>query len=320
MTVVVFAVGAVLAAVAAAGVLWPYVFPRRVELDPPADPADDERRRGIREVAELEVERLSGAMGEETYRGLREEAELRAVAALRAAEARIAAPGREGARWPGPSGDGSAARPSGDGSALAPAGDGQRRPGRPGAARRALVPFLVAGLLLAALVPPLTGAIRARAPGEPISGAAPPGSVSIALLEERVREHPGDLAARLDLAEAYLDERNAGAAIEQYVAALRIDPRSAEAHARLGALLFQAGRPRDALRAVDRALEIDPRYPEALYFRGVILLRGLDRPDAAREAFQAYIDAAPFGSHRQEVAAILEETGAQPAGQDPATG
>ena len=46
---------------------------------------------------------------------------------------------------------------------------------------------------------------------------------------------------------------------------------------------------------MDRALETDPTYPEALFFRGVILLDGLDRPGEAVEAFEAYLDSAPFG-------------------------
>jgi hypothetical protein len=58
---------------------------------------------------------------------------------------------------------------------------------------------------------------------------------------------------------------------------------------------------------VDRALEIDPAYPEALYERGVILLRGLDRPVPAASAFRSYLEEAPFGARRAEVGDLLRE-------------
>ena len=59
---------------------------------------------------------------------------------------------------------------------------------------------------------------------------------------------------------------------------------------------------------MNQALAVDPTYPEALYFKGVILFKGLDRPADAAEAFKAYLAAAPFGSHRAEVQQLLTRT------------
>jgi hypothetical protein len=58
---------------------------------------------------------------------------------------------------------------------------------------------------------------------------------------------------------------------------------------------------------VNRALELDPSYPEALYYRGVILLRGLDRSGAAEAALRAYLEGAPFGAHRDEARGLLQD-------------
>jgi regulator of sirC expression with transglutaminase-like and TPR domain len=72
-------------------------------------------------------------------------------------------------------------------------------------------------------------------------------------------------------------------------------------------ILYLADRPEEALDSVDRSLATDPDYPEALFFRGVILLRGLDRPAEGIVAFERYLEAAPFGAERQTVQELIAE-------------
>ena len=279
MTAVVLLASALLTAVAAAGVLAPVLRNRRVDREPEADPLEDERRGLLRALRDLDEDRATGRLPEESYRELRTETEARAVAVLKALERRdghgdLAADLRE-LRVPTPS-----------------------EPRTAG--RRALV--LAAALALAAVVvAPLLGtALRGRDPGAPITGDVG-GRTPVAFFEQRVRDHPDDLAARLDLAEAYVSEGDARSALDEYLAGLRIDPDNVAAHARVSALLFRLGEERAALAQVDRALDIDPHHPEGLYFRGVILQDGLEREQAAAAAFRSYLEAAPFGAHRGEV-------------------
>jgi tetratricopeptide (TPR) repeat protein len=178
--------------------------------------------------------------------------------------------------------------------------------GNGGRGRSPAASIVVLLVLAAAAVPLLVGALEPREAQVPITGRVP-GAPPLALLEDRAREHPRDPAARLDLADAYLARDRIADAVDQYLALARIDPDSPDAHARMGLVLYRAGRPREALEAVDRALEIDPLYPEALYERGVILLRGLDRPAPAASAFRSYLEEAPFGAHRAEVGDLLRE-------------
>jgi tetratricopeptide (TPR) repeat protein len=96
-------------------------------------------------------------------------------------------------------------------------------------------------------------------------------------------------------------------ALAEYAAALELDPDDAEAHASIGLILFLSDRPEEALASVDRALETAPDYPEALFYRGVILLRGLERPADAIEAFERYLEVAPFGAERDAVQELLAE-------------
>ena len=56
---------------------------------------------------------------------------------------------------------------------------------------------------------------------------------------------------------------------------------------------------------MEQALRLDPTYPEALYYKGVILLRGLERPAEAAAAFRAYLEGVPFGARRAEVEELL---------------
>jgi cytochrome c-type biogenesis protein CcmH/NrfG len=160
---------------------------------------------------------------------------------------------------------------------------------------------LVLAALAALAVPLLTGAVRDRVADQPLSGGQDP----VAFFEQRVREHPHDLAARLDLAQRYLQTGDVERAVAQYLEALRIKPDNPEARATLGFLLHRAGSSEDGLREVNRALEVSPQDPEALYFKGVILLEGLDRPAEAAEAFRAYLESAPFGARRGEVQDLL---------------
>lgn len=175
-----------------------------------------------------------------------------------------------------------------------------------GRSRTAAALVVVLLVLAAAAIPLLVGALEPREARAPITGRVP-GPAPLSMLEDRVREHPRDPAARLDLADAYLARGRIADAVDQYLALARIDPDSPDAHARMGLVLYGAGRPREALEAVDRALEIDPAYPEALYERGVILLQGLGRPAPAASAFRTYLEEAPFGAHRAEVADLLQK-------------
>jgi tetratricopeptide (TPR) repeat protein len=278
----------VLACVAAAGVLRPFSRSRSGALDGLADPLEDERSSLLHALSELDDERTTGQLSEETYRALRRETEGRAVAVLRALDA------RDGAGHLASDVRGLRARQAGDGERVARAGP---------RARRVTLTAIAGAAVLAVIVLLLAGALRSRAPDEAITGTVQGG---LAFFEGRVAQHPNDVAARLDLAQRYLESGDAQAAVRQYVAVLGIDPRNAEAHAQLGFILYQAGRPQDGLDAVQQALDVDPTYPEALYFKGVILLEGLDRPTEAAEALQAYLAAAPFGAHVDEARSLLQ--------------
>jgi len=283
-----------LTAIAAVAVLWPYHRGSAAALQRLADPLEDERRRALRHLRDLDEDRGAGKLDEAGYRDARAEAEARAVAVLRALEARegtgeLAGSLRE-VRRPAPSG--ATRRPGG------------RLPGRRWP-RRA-VAALVGVVVVAGAAALLDGAVGDRGTGQLATGqaatgdAAPgsPGAAPLEGLERRVREHPGDLAAHLTLAERYLDSGRLKEATVAYLGALKLDPSNVEANTQLGLLLFRSGLPEPGLRSVEQALAADPRHPEALYAKGLILFMGLRQPKAAVPSLRSYLQVAPFGEHR----------------------
>jgi tetratricopeptide (TPR) repeat protein len=292
MNWIVFLASATLACVAAAGVLRPFSRSRSMTLEALTDPLEDERSSLFRTLKDLDDERDTGQLSEEAYRSLRRETEGRAVAVLRALEARggvgeLASDLRE-------------LRPHGGPDSV---GEGASTPS-PGRRRRQALAVIAGAVVVAVVAVVLARAIETRTPGEAITGTTVGG---LAFFEDRVAQHPNDVAARLDLAQRYLETGDAQSAVQQYVAILELDPRNAEARAQLGFLVYEAGRAADGLAAVRKALQIDPTYPEALYFEGVILMKGLNRPADAAQAFRTYLAAAPFGAHRDEVEQLLKE-------------
>jgi cytochrome c-type biogenesis protein CcmH/NrfG len=170
------------------------------------------------------------------------------------------------------------------------------------AARLRRLPPIVLMLALAAV------GVRAGSDRPSAAPERPPATPSAAVLdpvEQRVREHPGDAGARLALARHYLSTGAPGRAVDEYVAVLRLDNRNAEAYASLGYLLYLAGRPQDGLWAEDQALRLAPARAEAHYYRGVILLTGLDCVDQGRASLRGYLDRAPDGTYRADAERLL---------------
>jgi tetratricopeptide (TPR) repeat protein len=290
MSLVVVLAAVALAAVAAAGVVRPFGR-RSAAIVEVADPLEDERAGLLQALHDLDREHASGILPEEDYRALRADTEVRAVAVLRAIEARDGA-GELTANLREIRGSPAAA-------------------GRPGSPRRSMALAATGVALLAVVGSVLAASYRSRSNDQPITGARVDADSPLTFFQNRVREHPKDVAARLDLADAYLREGNVKQAIAQYLEALRLDPNVPEARATLGFLLYEAGKAEDGLEQVNRALDVAPNDPEALYFKGVILLKGLDRPADAVTAFQAYLAAAPFGARRAEVQDLIEQANRQ---------
>lgn len=281
---------ALLVTVAASGALSPFLNRSAPDIEVAADPLQERRLSLLRSIKDLEAARGSGDLEQQEYQRLRLETESRLARVINVLKERS---------------DGElpkARKATGEISA----------PRIPKWLAAASVSAVILGVTAAGIARSLTP----RPEGATFTGgfsgpATPPNPLSY--FEARVKGNPQDVAARLDLAHRYLDAARVGDALPQYMSALTIDPNNAEAHAHMGLVLFMSGRPDSALKAVDRALSIDPRYPEALFFKGVILLKGLNQPVPAKGALQAYLDVAPNGAERDQARRYLEEAQAVPS-------
>ena len=160
------------------------------------------------------------------------------------------------------------------GLAAAALGSAQRRiAGRAGGARGARLPLaVIAGLALGAL------AIESHS-------LAARYVDSRALWSFAVERNPGAWLARNNLGRELLEEGRAGAAEEQFRAAIAAQPDSPEAHANLGNALEAQGRDAEARAQYGAALAIDPGFAGAHYDLGLALLRSRSMA-AAAEQFQ----------------------------------
>ncbi len=127
-------------------------------------------------------------------------------------------------------------------------------------------------------------------------------------------------AGELAKARAAMSEGSAVEALKSFDAVLAIDPDNLEALAYRGWLLHLAGLGEEALVWVDKALAVDDAYPDAQFFRGVILLRDLDRPADAAQSLTAFLDSGSVpDALRAQVEAVRAEA-VEAAGGAGATG
>ncbi|HEX5495898.1 MAG TPA: tetratricopeptide repeat protein [Mycobacteriales bacterium] len=300
----------VLACVAGLAVLRPFAVDRSGALHADVDPDEDLRRGLLRQLRDLDDDLAAGKLTEQEHRTLRGPVETQAIAVLRRIDRRV-------------------------GSGELTTGLREIRPvtkpapAPPGRRRLRLVAGTVAGLVvLGGVVALLTGAVNPRQSGATITGGvgaqgAPgasdaPGTsngaaAAVAAAQARVKQNPRDVAAHLDLAQAYVTAGKTNEAAIEYLAVTQLQPDNAAANTGLALLAFQAGHTADAKKMVDKVLAAEPKYPEALYARGLIELMGLGQTGPAKQDLDGYLAAAPFGSHKTTVQTLLAMIAAAPS-------
>jgi hypothetical protein len=163
-----------------------------------------------------------------------------------------------------------------------------------------------------------SGTSGAGGPASPAPGASPGRKpptrqqlMAVAEAEAVVKQNPKSVPAHLALASAYVAAGASQLAAVEWLAVTQLEPGNSEANTDLALLAFEVGRARQARTMVDRALATNPKYPEGLYVRGLIDLMGLRQPAAAVRDLNAYLAAAPYGSHRTDAVTLIALAQAQ---------
>ena len=123
--------------------------------------------------------------------------------------------------------------------------------------------------------------------------------------------------ARLAKANQLLTQGKPVDALKLYDQVLRDDPKNVQALTFRGVILEAAGLHQQALESLDRAVAADPTFPMAHYYRGGVLLEGLQRPADAVAEFRAFLALNPpaDAAKQGETALRQAEQAAQQAGQ-----
>jgi tetratricopeptide (TPR) repeat protein len=273
------------------------------------DPFDPVRRRHLEEerdflmqsLDDLELERESGGIDDESYAELHDDYTARAAAVIRTLR---------------------------DGVDVTPT----RNPGSPDRTRRRVL--LVAGVVLFAVLAgvSLAYALGARLPGQTSSGnsAAAPSTTNasgkalaakITELQKKVNAAKDDYDLRLQLARAYEENGDLANALKQSDAAITIDGNRPEGHANAARLLYlassqvptkdaQAQLVAQALAGFDRAIAVGPDYADAYYFRSV-LYAATGEFARSQNDLQHYLVLAPTGEWSAQARQLLAQVTAE---------
>jgi cytochrome c-type biogenesis protein CcmH/NrfG len=272
---------------------------------PMAEQLDPERRRELederdflmRSLDDLELERESGGIDDESYRELHDDYTARAASVIRTLR------------------DGVDVTP-----ARAPRSKERTR-------RRAL---LVAGVAVFAVLVgvSLAYALGARLPGQTASGNSAAGPTTtnpaskalrqrIDTLQRQVNAKPDDFDLRLQLSRAYEENGDLNNALKQSDDAITIDANRPEGHANAARLLYlaseqvpnkdaQAQLVAQALAGFNQAISVDANYADAYFFRAV-LYAATDELARAQVDLQNYLVKAPAGEWAAKARDLLTQ-------------
>ena len=102
-------------------------------------------------------------------------------------------------------------------------------------------------------------------------------------------------------------------ALEDFRKALELDPRDVRACNNLGTALERLGDYAGAERAYGQAALLDPSYAVTQRNLGILQSKRLGNPEAARRAWERYLELAPAGAYADEIRRELAALQAQPA-------
>lgn len=152
--------------------------------------------------------------------------------------------------------------------------------------------------------------LGARLPGQTITGrqnpTGPDAAQQLRNLRADVANRPEDPRAHLDLARALMATDPAGA-LAEFRSAAQLDPTNPEPFAYSGWLIRLQGFPDDGLTLIDKAIQLREDYPDARFFKGLILLRDRQDPEAAVGEFQRYLVVAPDSPLADQVRTLLAD-------------
>jgi tetratricopeptide (TPR) repeat protein len=134
-----------------------------------------------------------------------------------------------------------------------------------------------------------TPTASAAAPAE----ARPIDATRAARLEQQANAEPANPAVRVELGNLYFDAERFDQAIPWYEAAVKIDPKDANASTDLAVAYYYTNQIDRALAQLDQSLEVDPKHLKTLLNQGIILAFGKRDLAGAGRSWQRVVEIAP---------------------------
>ena len=256
------------------------------------DVLEERREQALRDIADVEAQRVAGELDDATAARLTKLYEADAASAVEALEALDREP--------------------------PPPADHRRTWIRAGVAVAAFAAVAALAVLAVEPRPPgglVTGGVANDVVAEPTGVPRDLSTVSNEEMEEVVAANPTVVPMRLALVERYLDAGELQKARDHAEAALEQDP-SADDRARglryLGWTTALLGEPEAGATLVEESLELRPQHLDSLWFLANIRLEGLGDPASAVPLLERILaaDAVPEATRQRVQATLAEATAA----------
>lgn len=115
----------------------------------------------------------------------------------------------------------------------------------------------------------------------------------IAALEKETQQNASDVAAWIELGNAYFDSDQYEKSIQAYRKALDLKPDNADVWTDMGVMQRKAGRPQEAVKAFDQAIAVNPKHEVSRLNKGIVLFHDLQDAVGAIRAWEGLLEINP---------------------------
>jgi len=115
----------------------------------------------------------------------------------------------------------------------------------------------------------------------------------ITALEKETQQNPANVAAWVELGNAYFDTDRFENSIQAYRKALDLKPDNADVWTDMGVMHRKAGRPQEAIKAFDQAIAVNPKHEVSRLNKGIVLLHDLQDAAGALSAWEGLLEINP---------------------------
>lgn len=116
----------------------------------------------------------------------------------------------------------------------------------------------------------------------------------IVVLEKETSQNPSNVAAWVELGNAYFDTDQHKKSIQAYSKALELKPDNADVWTDMGVMYRKDGRPQDAIKAFDQAIAVNPKHEVSRLNKGIVLFHDLQDTPGAIRAWEGLLEINPM--------------------------